>query len=89
MNSIDGRLSKLEDRLGMSRNAPRYLLILMDAGRELGSPADDYIARLDEAGLLPRSGFALVDLIHIPDTSEVKRARVGNAPGNPGLACMS
>ena len=80
MRSIDGRVSKLEDRLGMSRNAPRYLLILMDAGRELGSSADDYIAALDEAGLLPSSGFGLVDLIHIPDPSEVKCARVGYAP---------
>ena len=34
MRSIDGRLSKLENRLGVS--AARYLLILMDAGRDSG-----------------------------------------------------
>ena len=30
MRSIDGRLSKLEHRLGIAGNAPKYLLILTD-----------------------------------------------------------
>jgi hypothetical protein len=37
MNSIDGRISKLEHQLGIARNAPRYLLILTD--RDLESNA--------------------------------------------------
>jgi hypothetical protein len=67
MRSISGRLRKLEDRLGITRNAPRYLLIVMDAGKELGPAEDAYIKSLDEAGLLPSSGFGLVDLLHIPE----------------------
>ena len=60
MRSIDGRLSKLENRLGVS--AARYLLILMDAGSEFGPADDAYIKSLDEARLLPAGGFCVVDL---------------------------
>jgi hypothetical protein len=81
MRSIDGRLSKLEHRLGIARNAPRYLLIMMRAGQEFGPADDAYIESLDEAGLLPISGFGVVDLIHKPSPATVKQgARVGPAP---------
>jgi hypothetical protein len=36
MKAIDSRLSKLENRLGLARSGPRYLLVVMEAGRELG-----------------------------------------------------
>ena len=73
MRSIDGRLSKLEDRLGMARNAPRYLVILIDAGKN----ADPLMTPTSRASMklgFFLSGFALVDL-HKPDR-EVKCARV-------------
>ncbi len=80
MKSIDGRLSKLENRLGITRSAARHLLIVMDAGNELGPAEDAYIKSLDEAGLLPSSGFGLIDLIQIPDRNAVTCARVAPAP---------
>jgi hypothetical protein len=60
MRSIEARLCKLENRLGVS--AAGCLLILMDAGRDFGPADDAYIKSLDEARLLPASGFSVVDL---------------------------
>jgi hypothetical protein len=71
MRSIDGRLNNLEYRLGIARDAPRYLLIVMDAGRELGPADDAYIESLYEGGLLPTSGFGLVDLTHTPNGDDL------------------
>jgi hypothetical protein len=79
MRSIDGRLNKLEYRLGIARNAPRYLLIVMDAGREFGPADEAYIRSLYEAGLLPTSGFEVIDLSLLPDQSTVMH-KVGVAP---------
>jgi hypothetical protein len=62
MRSIDRRVNRLEHRLGITLSAPRYLLLLMRAGQELGPADDAYINSLDEAGLLPTSGFGMVDL---------------------------
>jgi hypothetical protein len=67
MRNIDGRLSKLEHRLGIARSAARYLLIVMDAGRDLGPAEETHIQTLDAAGLLPAGGFGVVDLSQIPD----------------------
>ncbi len=74
MRSIDGRLSKLEYRLGIARKAPRYLLIVMDAGREFGPADEAYISSLYEAGLLPTSGFAMIDLGLLPNRSVPNRS---------------
>jgi hypothetical protein len=83
MRSIDGQLSKLEHRLGVTRNAPRYLLVLRDARREYGPADDAYIKSLDEAGLLPTSGFAMVDLSNRPDavTTEKTKRHDGKRSG--------
>jgi hypothetical protein len=62
MRNIDGRLNRLEDRLGLRRDDPRYLLILREAGRELGPAEEAYIQRLDECGSLQTGGFVVVDL---------------------------
>jgi hypothetical protein len=62
MKTIDRRLSKLENRLGITHSTPRYLVLLMKAGQELGPADDAYIKHLDEAGLLPTSGFYAIDL---------------------------
>jgi|ERR1700733_10525830 len=76
MKSIDTRLSKLEDRLGITRSATRYLLILMDGGREF-RPADEvYIKSLHEAGVLPTVGFGVVDLSNVAVGHETRRALV-------------
>ncbi len=72
MRSIDGRLNKLEHRLGIVGDSPRYLVMLMDAGQVLGPAEDAHIKSLDEAGLLPSSGFGVVDLINIPDRSATR-----------------
>jgi len=64
MRTIDRRLSNLEQRFGIARNTRRFLLILMDAGEELGPAEEAYIKSLDEAGLLPAGGFGVVDLGH-------------------------
>jgi hypothetical protein len=61
MKSIDGRVSKLENQFGIARSAPRYLLMLMDAGREF-APAEEtqIIETLEVAGWLPTSGFGSI-----------------------------
>jgi hypothetical protein len=76
MRSIDGRLSKLERRLRIARNAPKYLLFLMSAGTEL-SPAEEdaYIKSLEDTGRLPASGFGLVVLPDIPNRSAGSKAK--------------
>ena len=38
----------------------------MKAGQELGPADDAYMKHLDEAGLLPASGFYAIDLSRIP-----------------------
>jgi hypothetical protein len=62
MRTIDRRLSNLEQRFGIASNTPRFLLILMDAGQELGPAEEAYIESLDEAGSLPAGGFCVVVL---------------------------
>jgi hypothetical protein len=62
MRSIDGRISKLESQFGIVDRSPRFLVILMDAGRELGPAEEAYIETLDAAGLLFTGGVGLVDL---------------------------
>jgi hypothetical protein len=62
MKSIDGRINKLESQFGIVDRAPRFLVILMDAGRELGPAEEAYIETLDAAGLLFTGGVGLVDL---------------------------
>jgi hypothetical protein len=50
MRAIDGRLSRLEQRFGIARTTPTFLVTLND--RELGPTEDTYIKILDEAGFL-------------------------------------
>jgi len=69
MRSINGRISKLEHRFGTAHSAPRYLLILMNAGNELGPAEEAYIKALDECGFLHTSGFVAVDLTKIKSNS--------------------
>jgi hypothetical protein len=90
MKAIDSRLNKLENRFGLARNAARYLLILMDAGRELGPADDAYIKSLDEAGFLPTGGFGIVKLNQIPlglsdkEAERFVRENGANICGRPG-----
>ena len=49
---------------------------MMDAGREFGPADEAYIRSLDEAGLLPTSGFAVIDLGLLPDRSVPNRSAV-------------
>jgi len=65
MKSIDGRLSKLEHRLGIAHSGPRFLVILIEGG--VGSSEDAYIKILSEAGFLPAAGgVRIVDFNVIP-----------------------
>jgi hypothetical protein len=64
MKSIDGRLSKLERRLGIAHSGPRFLVILIEG--EVGSSQDAYIKILSEAGFLPAAGVRIVDFNVIP-----------------------
>jgi hypothetical protein len=67
MKSIDGRINKLESQFGIVDRSPRFLVILMDAGRELGPAEEAYIETLDAAGLLFTGGVGLVDLSQMAD----------------------
>jgi hypothetical protein len=62
MKSINGRLSKLEHRLGIAKNKLRFVLILDGAGSKRALSDDNCIQIVDEAGLLHTGGFGLVDL---------------------------
>ena len=76
MKNIYGRLSKLEDRLGV---AGLFLVVLSDAGRR-GLEGDACVEILREGAFLPGAGVALVDLSQIPvalsakETEEFVRA---------------
>jgi hypothetical protein len=62
MKNIEGRLNKLERRLGIS--ADRYLFIFTD--RDMGPASDHYIKILEEGGFLPTSGVADINFSLIP-----------------------
>jgi hypothetical protein len=66
MRSIEGRLSKLENRFGVAGSAVRYLLILNDRELAHTDDTDIYINILDEGGFLHTGGFGVVDLSQIP-----------------------
>jgi len=66
MKTIESRLSKLEQRLGIAGTAPTYLVILNDRELVHTDDADIYIKILDEAGFLHTAGFGMVDFSRIP-----------------------
>jgi hypothetical protein len=78
MRAVDTRLSKLEQRFGIARTTPRYLIILNhrldDPELGPGPAGDTYIKILDEAGFLPTAGFGMVDLDRIPRGLSAKEA---------------
>jgi hypothetical protein len=66
MRTFDRRLNKLEYDLGISK-APRLLVVVSAAAKELALDHDACIRILDEAGHLAPSGPAVVHLCDIPD----------------------
>jgi hypothetical protein len=66
MRRLDGRISKLENRFGIAKYKPRYLVVL-DDGSQRALSNDRCIEILDEAGFLPASGFGGVSLVDIPN----------------------
>ena len=95
MKNIDGRVSKLEQRFGIAKNKPRYVLILDGVAGKRALSDDRCIQILDEAGLLHSGGFGVVDLTQIPsglnaiETEKFVRengARIcGSRVGGPGM----
>jgi hypothetical protein len=98
MRNIEGRLSKLEDRVGVMCNPPRYLVFIMCAGNSHSqAELDTYVRLLDGAGRLPAGGFVPIDLCAVPmglNAEEMARyvrdygaqicgARGAYAPGGP------
>ena len=61
MRAIDSRLSRLEQRFGIARTTPRFLLIFDGWRRRMGPADDTYTKILDEAGFLHTAGFGMVD----------------------------
>jgi hypothetical protein len=92
MKAIDRRLSKLEDRLGLTKQL--FLVVLSDAGKR-GLDDDTCVDILRDVGLLPAGGVATVDLTQIPDglnAEETRRfvqengAKIrGSRVGGPGM----
>src|SRR5256885_459395 len=65
MKSIDRRLGKLEDKLGIATNRPRVVVIMSDlVGRGLDD--DTCLQILREGGFPPAGDVATVDLCDIP-----------------------
>jgi len=67
MRTIARRLSRLEDRFGIAHAKTTYVVVLMDAGSELGPAQVTHITMLRDTGLLRAGAFGVVDLSHIPD----------------------
>jgi hypothetical protein len=67
MKTIDRRLSKLEHRFGIANTKTTYVVVLMDAGSELGTAQEAYIKMLQETEVLHPGTFGVVDLRQIPD----------------------
>lgn len=78
MRAVDTRLSKLEQRFGIARTTPAFLIIFLhrfdDPALGLGPAGETYIKILDEAGFLPTGGFGIVDLDRIPRGLSAKEA---------------
>ena len=66
MRAINGRLRNLEDRFGIAKNKPRFIVTLDGAGNRRAQSDDRFIEILDEGGFLHTGGFGLVDFTHIP-----------------------
>jgi hypothetical protein len=65
MKSIDRRLGKLEDKLGIATNRPRVVVIVSDlVGRGLDD--DTCLQILREGGFPPANAVSTVDLCEIP-----------------------
>jgi hypothetical protein len=77
MRGINRRVSKLEHRLGLARDAPTYVAILKRAGQEIGPAERAYIDR--EAERIAPGCFGLIVLTGA-DGSEAKSAPVADAP---------
>ena len=63
MKAIDRRLSKLEERLGLTQEL--FLVVLSYAGKP-GLDDDTCVEILRDGGFLPTGGVATVDLTQIP-----------------------
>jgi hypothetical protein len=73
MKAIDRRLSKLEERLGLTQEL--FLVVLSYAGKP-GLDDDTCVDLLRDGGFLPTGGVATVDLTQIPgglNAEETKR----------------
>jgi hypothetical protein len=73
MRRLDGRISKLENRFGIAKYKPRYLVVL-DDGSQRALSNDRCIEILDEAGFLHASGFGGVSLVDIPNGLSAKES---------------
>jgi hypothetical protein len=101
MKSIDGRISKLERRFGISDDRERFVVILDGVGSTRALSNDRCIQILDEPGLLHTSGFGVVDLTQIPNGLSAKEterflresgdrlsgSRRVQSPSGPGMGC--
>lgn len=74
MRTINGRVSRLEHRFGIARTNTTYVVVLMDAGTQLGPAQEAYIKSLHESGFFHDCTFGVVDLSHIPDGLNVEEA---------------
>jgi hypothetical protein len=70
MRTVDRRLSKLEHQFGLSKK--ERLIITVTGYGTLAIDEDACVKILDEAGFLPTSGIAMVNLLDIPDGLDVK-----------------
>ena len=66
MRTINGRLRNLEDKFGIAKNKPRFIVTLDGAGNRRALSDDRCIEILDEAAFLHTGGFGLVDFTQIP-----------------------
>jgi hypothetical protein len=72
MRAIDRRLSKLEDKLGITNEL--FLMVLSDAVKR-GLEGDTCVEILRDGGFLPTGGVAMVDLTEIPGGLTAEEAK--------------
>jgi hypothetical protein len=72
MKAIDRRLSKLEDRLGLTKE---LLLVVLSDARKRGLDNDTCVEILRDGGFLPTGGVATVDLTQIPSGLNAEKTK--------------
>ena len=83
-----GDFRTFEDRFGIAKNKPRFIVTLDGAGNRRALSDDRCIEILDEAAFLHTGGFGLVDFTQIPRGLSARKRRASCARVAPRSAVL-